>query len=357
MSTADVWLTVIIPIYNGEKYLRKCLSSVAAQTFTNFEVLMIDDGSSDNSADICKEFAGSDGRFQYCKKENSGPLSARLYGLERVSSQYFTFCDADDYYANSQVFQFLFDKVRGINEPISFVQFGYIKKYNHMKQTIKPVEHASCIGSQEFNKREYPKLLCSFWDQARLTVNVWNKLYSRSVLKNLPLIEERVFWGDDQILNIYLLENAEGAYYLPDPLYVYRQSSGGTSRFSMHTMEDLDKVKKYQLKFLERRNTDDDEPIRRTLFSETAGWFLVYLKEAADHLDENELRELIVHTLELPGFRLAHQFYQAHPEEWQGAQLMRKADVDEYVKAAYNKSSKTLKQNVLHAVKDIYKRI
>lgn len=63
------WLSVIIPIYNAEKYLRKCLSSVKAQTFTDFEVLLIDDGSTDKSADICKEFSEKDNRFRYFKKK------------------------------------------------------------------------------------------------------------------------------------------------------------------------------------------------------------------------------------------------------------------------------------------------
>lgn len=358
MEKGNTWLTIIVPIYNGEKFLDKCLRSIASQSFDSFEVLLIDDGSTDESPEICKRLSLVDSRFRYYRIENSGALSARLKGMRLVRGRYFTFCDADDYYADKNVFKYLFNKVNEISEELSVIQFGYIKQYNHLRQTIHLVQHDCYIKQDTFNLQEYPKLLCSFWDPSHLSCNVWNKIYSSSLLSFLPTDNcERVFWGDDLILNLHLLQSIKGAFYLSNPLYVYRQSSGGTSRFSKHTMEDLDIIKKYQLEFVENRVADDCELLKNILFSEMAGWFLGFVKDAAHHLCDMELQELINSTLLLPRFKLAQQYYKDNPENWEAAMLLMKGDVNEYMEAAKRKSKKSLKIRFLNSMKTIYRHI
>ena len=89
-------LSIIIPVYNSEKYLRNCLNSVVAQTYSQWECLLIDDGSTDHSSEICKSYSERDSRFKYLRKKNGGVADTRNYGLERVQGEYVSFVDNDD---------------------------------------------------------------------------------------------------------------------------------------------------------------------------------------------------------------------------------------------------------------------
>ena len=93
----DDKITVIVPVYNVESYLRKCLDSIIAQTYKNIEIVVVNDGSTDASAEICKEFVEIDHRIIYIEQENSGLSAARNTGLENMSGDYVTFVDSDDW--------------------------------------------------------------------------------------------------------------------------------------------------------------------------------------------------------------------------------------------------------------------
>lgn len=90
-------ISVIVAIYNADGYLSKCLNSIKLQTFRDFEVLMVDDGSTDNSLSVCEQYAKEDARFKYFHKENGGVASARNFGLKRVTGKYVIHADADDW--------------------------------------------------------------------------------------------------------------------------------------------------------------------------------------------------------------------------------------------------------------------
>ena len=89
-------LSIIVPVYNVEKYLARCIDSILAQTFTDFELILVDDGSTDNSGEICDEYAGKDPRIIVIHKENGGVSSARNHGLDIARGEYITFVDSDD---------------------------------------------------------------------------------------------------------------------------------------------------------------------------------------------------------------------------------------------------------------------
>ena len=90
-------ISIVIPVYNAEKYLEQCLNSIKNQTYKNFEVILVNDGSIDNSESICKVFVESDTRFRYYLKANGGASSARNLGLDNAQGNYITFIDADDW--------------------------------------------------------------------------------------------------------------------------------------------------------------------------------------------------------------------------------------------------------------------
>lgn len=90
-------ISVIVPVYKVEKYINKCVDSIINQTYTNLEIILVDDGSPDNCGNICDEYAKKDNRIKVVHKENAGVSSARNIGLEKSSGKYITFIDADDY--------------------------------------------------------------------------------------------------------------------------------------------------------------------------------------------------------------------------------------------------------------------
>ncbi len=328
------WLSVVIPVYNAEKHLRSCLESIRRQSYRDFEVLLVDDGSVDHSSEICQDYEQKDKRFRYFRKENKGPLQARIYGAERSSGEYVTFCDADDYYLTVRAFQ----RIREIlnkNDP-SVLQFGFRKKYNHLTKEYKTVNNIVIVGKQEFAIKHYPKLLCSHWNESRLVMTVWSKVYPRELINKLPSSRTvpRVFWGDDLIMNLYLLEECESFVFVPDVLYGYRQFVGDTSRFSLTAMSDLDNIKKFQTQFLERYKEERKEEIKSIMYSEIAGWFYGYVKEAHQYLEEEERRKLIQESLELPRFQTAREYYANREAESEAIQLLKEGDVERYMSAS-----------------------
>lgn len=100
-------ISIIIPIYNAEKTLRRCIDSIATQTYKDWDCLLVDDGSTDHSAEICKEFEIRDKRFRLIQKKNGGASSARNFGLNNVMTKYVTFCDSDDYVESNWLSTFI----------------------------------------------------------------------------------------------------------------------------------------------------------------------------------------------------------------------------------------------------------
>ena len=103
-------ISVIIPVYNVEKYLKRCMDSVLKQTYSNIEIIIVDDGSTDTSGSLCDEYWKKDSRITVFHKENGGLSSARNFGLERVSGNYVCFIDSDDFIHENYI-SFMYDKI------------------------------------------------------------------------------------------------------------------------------------------------------------------------------------------------------------------------------------------------------
>lgn len=107
MNSTNPTISIIIPIYNTEKYLRRCLDSIVAQTYKDFECIIVDDGSTDGSGKICDEYVAKDNRFKVFHKKNGGVSSARNLGLDNAKGEYIAFCDADDYVKENWLSEFI----------------------------------------------------------------------------------------------------------------------------------------------------------------------------------------------------------------------------------------------------------
>lgn len=160
-------ICVIVPVYNAEKYLDKCIESVLSQTYKNLEIILIDDGSPDNCPQICDKWAKNDGRIKVIHKENGGVSSARNAGLDKITGEYITFIDSDDWIeqdyistllenalttgADVVVYSFTFENLQGDAEKIT-TQSGIFEKNdivsNYLLDKIRPEACGKLINSQ-----------------------------------------------------------------------------------------------------------------------------------------------------------------------------------------------------------------
>lgn len=205
-------VSIIVPVYQVEKYIRQCIDSILAQTFTDFELILVDDGSKDNSGKICDEYAEKDKRIRVIHKENGGLSDARNKGLDNASGNYFMFVDSDDYIAPNMA-ECLYKKISEAKADIAACNYRYI--FEDDKKDFSIENKAEILNGKEIfynrkNERNY-----GFW-----TV-VWNKLYKKEKFKSLRFrfgkYHEDEFWAND----IYQIDIK--AVTVSESLYYYRQ--------------------------------------------------------------------------------------------------------------------------------------
>ena len=191
-------ISVIVPVYNVEKYLPRCIDSILAQTFTDFELLLIDDGSSDNSGKICDKYARKDKRIRVFHKENGGVSSARNIGLDKAKGEWITFVDSDDYVGKNWLTYFYpTDKDK-----------GYLRVQGY--EIIQSNQRTCIISSQSIffcTKSEILKNIIELESSKILLYKTpWNKMYSNSVIKkNNIYFDESVSLGEDYLFTLNYL--------------------------------------------------------------------------------------------------------------------------------------------------------
>ena len=192
-------ISVIIPVYNIEKYIRKCLESVINQTYKNLEIIVVNDGTKDNSMEIVREYL-EDNRIIVINKENGGLSSARNKGLEIATGDYISFVDSDDY-LEKDLYSKLIEKVE--DEDIIVFDSRYIDtKTQKILQETKNVnidsEKIKVLKNEKNNGLEY------YFD---LSVVVWDKIYKRDFLKkyNLKFVEGIIYEDIPWSYEVYLL--------------------------------------------------------------------------------------------------------------------------------------------------------
>ncbi|WP_261034218.1 glycosyltransferase [Streptococcus mitis] len=212
-------ISVVVPIYNVEKYLRLCLDSLLVQTYTNFEVLMINDGSPDDSANICKEYLAKDRRFQYFEKENGGLSDARNYGIECSKGEYITFVDSDDWLKET----FLADLYEAITRTGADIALSTYIKYDDSTSVYEvPIlgEYYERIWTSDEWIRELPKI--EMEDNSYSVT--WAKLFKRDMFNVIRFPKGKLI--EDTRTNIKLFLEASRITYIHKGLYFYRIRGG-----------------------------------------------------------------------------------------------------------------------------------
>ena len=280
----ETQVSIIIPVYNVEPYLRQCLDSVLGQTFKNFEVLLVNDGSSDSSGDICREYVEKDSRFHYFEKENGGLSDARNYGIERAQGEYLTFIDSDDF-VNEKHLENLFLASRLTNADITIGGFSRFENGTFWLYQ----DYFSSDSLVSFTSTQAIQHLDSMFDVPFLNFSTaWGKLFKRELFSELRFPYGK--YAEDQFIIWKLYLKARSIYTFNVDSYVYRINKNGMS--SVFSLKHLDYIEALEERI---KSTKDLEGIDINLSFNMYRYVLQRILgklEEHDYIDEaKEVRE------------------------------------------------------------------
>lgn len=215
-------ISIIVPVYNVEAYLERCIESILSQTYTNFELLLIDDGSTDASGYLCDQLALRDKRIRVIHKENGGLSAARNTGIDHASSDLIGFIDSDDY-IDEDMYETLYCQLRESNADLSMC--GHYDVFHQI-----PEKQVSEIKTWNLSSEEAIKMVM---EAKVLSVTAVNKLYKKELFNHLKFEVGKI--AEDAFIMIRLLDQCqkvvatnEKKYY-----YVHRENSITTQKFSL----------------------------------------------------------------------------------------------------------------------------
>lgn len=229
-------ISVIVPIYKVEKYLRRCVDSILAQTYGDLEVILVDDGSPDGSGMICDEYAQKDSRVRVVHKKNGGLSDARNAGLEVATGEYIGFIDSDDY-IHPQMYEKLLTALEQTGSQISLCGYAYVDEqtgaFDESYLSLNP------ITTEVLSRMQALEKINSYRSDSFFYVTAWNKLYKRELFANARFMKGKLH--EDEFIVHHLINMASSVATIEDILYYYVQRSGSIMN-SRVTEKSLDIV-------------------------------------------------------------------------------------------------------------------
>ncbi|WP_419725268.1 glycosyltransferase family 2 protein [Terrisporobacter petrolearius] len=228
-------ISVIIPVYNVEKFLRRCLNSVINQTMSDLEIILVDDGSNDNSGEICDEYAKNDARIIVIHKENGGVSSARNKGLDIATGEWITFVDSDDY-IDTDMYEMLYSNAIEKEVDICACFFKYLTKDNII--LFNPTKEQRSLKGR-YKGKEFLKLFYMDNYTNGICVAMCNKIYKRNIFDKLRFKSK--IYEDDEICHEIYLKDLH-ILLLDNPFYTYIQNINSLSnaKFSEENLVFID---------------------------------------------------------------------------------------------------------------------
>lgn len=236
-------VSVIVPIYNVEQYLDKCVDSILNQTYKNIEVILVDDGSPDNCGRMCDNYSKKDSRIKVIHKGNGGLSDARNVGIDNANGKYICFVDSDDYIENRYI-ELLYKSIKENN--VDIAQCG-IKKISDDEILIEN------IGYKNSGVKKSKKMLEDLYTTNWENIVVWNKMYLRELFNNVRFPKGKIH--EDEYTTYKILYKTENVAILNEFLYNYRQNvySITGKKFNMKRLNILEGLKE-RVNFFEANN-------------------------------------------------------------------------------------------------------
>lgn len=251
MEPTKVKVSIIVPVYNVEKYLLRCMLSLMNQTLKDIEIILVDDGSPDSSPKICDDFAIQDSRIKVIHKCNEGLGFARNSGLEIATGEFVAFVDSDDY-VDLRMYEILYDKAKKNNSDTIFCGFNTVDTNNK----INPVSEVASLKIFNSQKDVQDFLLDMIGTEPNYAIDrkyqmsVWHAIYSRTILEknNVRFCSEKEFISEDIIFHIDYLQKTNKIVVIPEPMYYYCDNYNSAS---LSTSFRKDRFERYVILYRE----------------------------------------------------------------------------------------------------------
>lgn len=280
-------ISIIVPVYNVEKYLHECIESILSQTFVEYEVLLVDDGSTDSSGVICDEYAQKDVRIKVLHKKNGGQPSALNYGLDYAQGEYVIFMDSDDYWCDNDILNRLYHKAEQFN--LDIIR-GECKEVDNNGTTI----HNYLVGKDKF-KYANQVVDTTFFIDKLVAGQYFMVLYliKRSTIGKLRYNENRVFLQDAEYnLSLCSIQTLR-CMYVPEVFYAYRKHSNAIT-VKAHPQKFFDALNYTQFCFDLAIQESNSKEYRLFLINEGVKNYLFDIKELSEtDRTNNEYNEVI----------------------------------------------------------------
>lgn len=234
MENKTPFLSIIVPAYNVEAYLHQCVDSILQQTFTDFELILVDDGSKDSTGNICDDYAGQDERVIVIHKENGGLVSARKAGIQKAVGEYAAYVDGDDW-VTKDMFSKLCTKALETKADIVITDFVIAGKIE--KEETQSIKYG-LYNKSELEQQVYPYMLCKGeYFSFGLQPSVWGKIFRRKLLYSHQMdVDDRIRLGEDSACSYACLLQAQSMFYLKNEfLYYYRMRETSISHSMIHS--------------------------------------------------------------------------------------------------------------------------
>ena len=238
-------ISVVIPVYNVERYLDECIQSVINQTYTDWECVLVDDGSTDGSGELCDKWSTKDERVRVIHQQNGGVSKARHRGIDEAKGKYITFVDSDDWLDSNYLLKMVAD-------PADIVVAGYVAEdglsINH--------EHTPHVSKAFFLSEESVEDFVAL-NESLLLYAPWGKLYRHDfIIKYGCFFPEDCSYGEDLQFNYKYLENVRSIVQVAEALYHYRQIGRGTLSSKQRSLQFQQDYEQWQMlkTFYEKRD-------------------------------------------------------------------------------------------------------
>lgn len=231
MNNKDVKFSIIIPIYNLELYIEECIESILDQNYLNYEVILIDDGSIDNSLYICKKYEKRV-NFKIISTVNQGVMLARQEGLKFITGEYVLFLDGDD--------RVEFDLLYTLNEIISITNLDmYIFNYSINDSNMNVLKIIKTCDKESYSYSEKSHIIKEAYLNGKLNP-LWNKCIKAELVKKMPIYSKNISMGEDAIISYNLIDFSDEIIAIDKVLYAHRvHPSNATSNFKEKYLDDI----------------------------------------------------------------------------------------------------------------------
>ena len=234
-------ISIIVPIYNVEKYLGVCIESILSQSYENLEILLVDDGSPDQCGMICEEYAKKDSRIYVIHKKNGGLSDARNAGLDVATGEYIVFVDSDDA-IHPKMIEILYKQIKDENVDMSVCSHIEVNENFKGYEKISNEEEVLYL-TQIFDGKECNRIIHS--DLLGIDMNVmWNKMFPKKIFETLRFPKGKIH--EDEFVNYLIFYQIQKCAYINQPLYFYRQRSGSIMSEEKKNILLSDKIEMYE---------------------------------------------------------------------------------------------------------------